>query len=71
MKIKIKILLSREELLRVAGNQPNPIQIRDPTKRHGDEKLVYRFINSFSSTEILVKGERFMSVEGKPEVLKT
>ena len=71
MKIKIKILLSREELLRVAGNQPNPIQIRDPTKRQGDEKVVYRFINSFSFTEILVKGERFMRVEGKPEVLKT
>ena len=36
--------------------------------RQGDEKLVYRLISCSPSRKSLVKGERFVRDEGKPEV---
>ena len=41
-----------------------------PIVRQGDEKLVYRLITSFSSTEIFSKRRKiYTCFEGKPELL--
>ena len=42
-----------------------------PATRQGHEKLVYRLIHLFSSTEIFSKRRKFVRVEGKPELSMT
>ena len=42
----------------------------DPAVRQGEEKLVYRLILLFSSTEIFSKRRKiYTRIEGKPELL--
>ena len=42
--------------------------IKGPAERQGDEKLVYESFDCSPPRKSLVKGERFMRDEGKPEL---